>query len=153
MRPVTPCKFYFNHILARTPLAFSSLISLNEAARIPSFASLSTWSSILRYLQAAVLQKQHGQWLQKLSWKQTVKLDKWATLHPGLQPYPSPFRKTCFVTSLMKQCHVIFEITFHLISWDPGAASCVGRKGATKVFKYGRKYPWVPTLTELFPKI
>ena len=24
----------------------------------------------------------------------------------------SPFRKTCFVTSLMKQCHVLFEITF-----------------------------------------
>ena len=29
----------------------------------------------------------------------------------------------------------------------------VGRKGGTKVFKYGRKSPWVPTLTELFPKI
>ena len=27
---------------------------------------------------------------------------------------PSPFRKTCFVTSLMKQCHVLFEITFHV---------------------------------------
>ena len=25
-------------------------------------------------------------------------------------------------------------------------------KGATKVFKYGQKSPWVPTLTELFPK-
>ena len=36
---------------------------------------------------------------------------------------------------------------------DPGAVSRVGRKGATKVFKYGRKSPWVPTLTELFPKI
>ena len=36
---------------------------------------------------------------------------------------------------------------------DPGAVSCVGRKGGTKVFKYGRKSPWVPTLTELFPKI
>ena len=31
--------------------------------------------------------------------------------------------------------------------------SRVGRKGGTKVFKYGRKSPWVPTLTELFPKI
>ena len=29
----------------------------------------------------------------------------------------------------------------------------VGRKGRTKVFKYGRKSPWVPTLIELFPKI
>ena len=36
---------------------------------------------------------------------------------------------------------------------DPGAVSQVGRKGAMKVFKYGRKSPWVPTLTELFPKI
>ena len=36
---------------------------------------------------------------------------------------------------------------------DSGAVSRVGRKGATKVFKYGRKIPWVPTLTELFPKI
>ena len=35
---------------------------------------------------------------------------------------------------------------------DPGAVSRVGRKGATKVFKYGRKSPWVPTLTKLFPK-
>ena len=36
---------------------------------------------------------------------------------------------------------------------DPGAVSRVGRKGGTKVFKYGRKSPWVPTLTLLFPKI
>ena len=36
---------------------------------------------------------------------------------------------------------------------DPGAVSRVGRKGGTKVFEYGRKSPWVPTLTELFPKI
>ena len=36
---------------------------------------------------------------------------------------------------------------------DPGAVSRVGRKGATKVFNYGRKSPWVPTLTELFPKL
>ena len=27
------------------------------------------------------------------------------------------------------------------------------RKGGTKVFKYGLKSAWVPTLTELFPKI
>ena len=36
---------------------------------------------------------------------------------------------------------------------DPGVVSRVGRKGATKVFKYGRRSPWVPTLTELFPKL
>ena len=40
-----------------------------------------------------------------------------------------------------------------VIVGDPGAVSRVGRKGGTKVFKYGRKSPWVPTLTELFPKI
>ena len=27
---------------------------------------------------------------------------------------PSPFRKTCFVTSFTKQCYVFFEITFHV---------------------------------------
>ena len=36
---------------------------------------------------------------------------------------------------------------------DPGAVSRIRRKGGTKVFKYGRKSPWVPTLTELFPRI
>ena len=40
-----------------------------------------------------------------------------------------------------------------IILGDPGAVSRVGRKGGTKVFKYGRKSPLVPTLTELFPKI
>ena len=36
---------------------------------------------------------------------------------------------------------------------DPGAVSRIGRKGETKVYKYRRKSPWVPTLTELFLKI
>ena len=40
-----------------------------------------------------------------------------------------------------------------VILGDPGAVSWVGRKGATKVFKYGQKSPWVPTLSMLFPKI
>ena len=37
----------------------------------------------------------------------------------------------------------------------PGAVSRVGKKGGTetKVVRYGGKSPWVPTLTELFPKI
>ena len=34
---------------------------------------------------------------------------------------------------------------------DPGAVSRAGLKGATKVFKHGRKSPWVPTLTGPFP--
>ena len=35
----------------------------------------------------------------------------------------------------------------------PGAVSRVGRKGATKVFKDGRKRPWVPTLTRPFQTV
>ena len=34
---------------------------------------------------------------------------------------------------------------------DPGAVSRAGLKGATKVFKHGRKSPWVPTFTGPFP--
>ena len=34
---------------------------------------------------------------------------------------------------------------------NPGAVSWAGRKGATKVFKYGRKSPWVLTFTGPFP--
>ena len=41
----------------------------------------------------------------------------------------------------------------YAILGDPGAVIRVGRKGGTKVFKYGRKSPWVPTLTGPFPKI
>ena len=48
---------------------------------------------------------------------------------------------------------LLSRIVAGCILGDPGAVSRVGRKGATKVFKYGRKSPWVPTLTELFPKI
>ena len=42
---------------------------------------------------------------------------------------------------------------FVCILRDPGAVSRVGRKGTTKVLKYGQNSPWVLTLTELFPKI
>ena len=45
-----------------------------------------------------------------------------------------------------------FEIGLTILG-DPRAVSRVGRKGGTKVFKYGRKRPWVPTHTKLFPKI
>ena len=38
-----------------------------------------------------------------------------------------------------------------LILGDPGAVSRAGLKGSTKVFKHGRKNPWVPTLTGPFP--
>ena len=52
---------------------------------------------------------------------------------------------------------VVFKLSLKvlvaIILGDPGAASRVGTKGETKVFMYGQKSPWVPTLTELFPKI
>ena len=50
----------------------------------------------------------------------------------------------------------ITHLTIHLL-WcirilgDPGPVSRAGRKGATKIFKHGRKSPWVPTLTGPFP--
>ena len=47
----------------------------------------------------------------------------------------------------------VHDDTTLVILGDPGAVSQVGRKGTTKVFKYGRKSPWVPALTKLFPKI
>ena len=51
-------------------------------------------------------------------------------------------------------CSLVSPMNFNVpILGDPGAVSRVGRKDTTKVFKYGRKSPWVPTLTELFPKI
>ena len=67
--------------------------------------------------------------------------------------------------ALFQACHVIFLVlvgfTLYFrglsrdlyILGDQGTVSRVGRKGGTKVFKYGRKSPWVPTLTKLFPKI
>ena len=47
----------------------------------------------------------------------------------------------------------LYVIVTISILGDPGAVSRVGRKGRTKVFRYGRESPGVPTLTELFPKI
>ena len=36
---------------------------------------------------------------------------------------------------------------------NSGTGRSLGRKGGTKVFKYGGKSPWVPTITGPFPKI
>ena len=43
------------------------------------------------------------------------------------------------------------KLYVYIILGDPGLVSRAGRKGATKVFKHGRKSPWVPTLTGPFP--
>ena len=47
----------------------------------------------------------------------------------------------------------LYVIVTISILGDPGAVSRVERKGRTKVFKYGRKSPWLLTPTELFQKI
>ena len=59
------------------------------------------------------------------------------------------------VTSEIREYfHMRFvQILIISIFGDSGAVSRVGVKGGTKVFKYGRKSPWVPTFTELFPKV
>ena len=44
----------------------------------------------------------------------------------------------------------ILDLTLTILG-DPGAVSQAGLKRATKVFKHGRKSPWVPTLTGPFP--
>ena len=55
------------------------------------------------------------------------------------------FTKTKRKSSSFSCVHVLHQT----ILGDPGAVSRVGRKGGTKVFKYGRR----PTLIELFPNI
>ena len=73
-------------------------------------------------------------------------------------------RKQCIVCPALHHCYLTLYTLCYIdsrvflpleqsILGDQGAVSRVGRKGGTKVFKYGRKSPWVPTLTELFPKI
>ena len=64
----------------------------------------------------------------------------------------------CYVQSRITQLfwtqsHITLIIWDPFILGDPGAVSQVGRKAGTKVFKYGPKSPWIPTLTELFPKV
>ena len=44
---------------------------------------------------------------------------------------------------------ILFLLWNATILRDPGAVIRAGLKGATKVFKHGRKSPWVPTLTIL----
>ena len=72
----------------------------------------------------------------------------------------SPFETSIIITNsvlnalLIPICitgNVLVLAAVWSILGDPGAVSRAGRKGATKVFKHGRKSPWVPTLTGTFP--
>ena len=58
---------------------------------------------------------------------------------------------SCRVGNLIKLIRSTTQIWVVTIVGDPEAVSRAGRKGATKVFKHGRKSPWVPTLTGPFP--
>ena len=61
--------------------------------------------------------------------------------------------QSCITQLFWTQSRITLIIWDPFILGDPGTVSQVGRKGGTKVCKYGRKSPWVPTLTELFSKI
>ena len=81
------------------------------------------------------------------------------TLGPGLHVtcliYRTAKRKADFVRPQPLSCDY-WGFPWRVmgpILGDPGAVSRVRRKGGTKVFKYGWKSPWVPTLIKLFPKI
>ena len=56
-----------------------------------------------------------------------------------------------FPRKLEMSTKISIDILLPHILGDPGAVSRAGLKGATKVFKHGRKSPWVPTLTGPFP--
>ena len=58
---------------------------------------------------------------------------------------------SCRVGNLIQLIRSTTQIWVVTILGDPEAVSRAGRKGATKVFKHGRKSPWVPTLTGPFP--
>ena len=74
----------------------------------------------------------------------------WAYCNP---PITSPGKLPLLISNSSAGFEPTTSRSAGRILGDPRAVSQVGRKGGTKVFKYGRKSPWVPTLTELFPNI
>ena len=56
-----------------------------------------------------------------------------------------------FFTLSLPSESLVLKVHNRDILGDPGALSWAGRKCATKVYKHGRKSPWVRTLTGLFP--
>ena len=59
--------------------------------------------------------------------------------------------RSCRVGNLIQLIRSTTQIWVVTILGDLAAGSRGGRKGATKVFKHGRKSRWVPTLTGPFP--
>ena len=80
-------------------------------------------------------------------WMRKISVRGWVELHFTTISYILSFNY-----SYRYEINLI-QMMYTAILRDPGAVSRVGRKGSTKVFKYRRNSPWVPTLTELFPKI
>ena len=74
----------------------------------------------------------------------------WAYCNP---PITSPGKLPLLISNSSEGFEPTTSRSAGRILRDPRAVSQVGRKGGTKVFKYGRKSPWAPTLTLLFPKI
>ena len=74
----------------------------------------------------------------------------WAYCNP---PITSPGKLPLLISNSSEGFEPTTSRSAGRILRDSRAVSQVGRKGGTKVFKYGRKSPWVPTLTLLFPKI
>ena len=62
--------------------------------------------------------------------------------------------KTIVITHpyFLESIVVTFFLVMYIFNKQSEAVSRARRKGATKVFKHGRKSPWVPTLTGPFPK-
>ena len=80
-------------------------------------------------------------------------------LHNNRVKFPKDFFSIVLYTNMaaMTSSENHLYIFYFGFTWpftilgDPKAVSRAGRKGVTKVFKHGRKSPWVPTLTGPFP--
>ena len=71
---------------------------------------------------------------------------------PGYRAMQEKLRQVYNLRVPRDLVHAVMYNMNHILR-DLGAVSWVERKGVMKVFKYWRMSPWVPTLTEPFPKI
>ena len=86
----------------------------------------------------------------KRPWKKCalILVLKWAWVWRYLESWSLSLLSTRVSVSKSRKT---FLGTVDSILGDPRAVSQAGLKGSTKVFKHGRKSPWVPTLTGPFP--